>query len=425
MSRAPAPAGETPDLFRTVMLLFIGLRLTLLMVLPVEALFEYGDYRHHYNLALWSVPGQCPAGPEACYPLIDYWYEYPPVFAIISIGLIKVLGGGGAPPFHVYAYGLALLLLLADTGCLLLLRRVALRLYNAAAADWMVLVYALMPAPLILSWWTFDGLTSFWMLLGLWAVLERRDGLSTLAIGLGAMTKIVPVLVLPAVWAARPARQAAAITAGVAAVTLLVVGPFLLRSPAMALASLRSQFSKSSYATVWAMVDGNLQTEAGQPVTGNFGALSERFDPALAVVPLHQPSRVPGVLTLLVAAGVYGAVWLAARRGNQVWDDRKTVALVAFTWTVFLLWSKGWSPQWQHILVPLILLTIPNRTGVLVALLLAAVSFLEWPVLLSRGAAWGYWLTIPLRSALILGWGVAMVRDLLPVRLKSPAKVLA
>lgn len=403
----------------TSVLLFLGLRLTLLVVVPAEALFGYGDFFHYYQMAAWSFAGHCPAGPDACWPLLDFWYEFPPIFPYLSAGVARLVGGSAPPTFHGYAYAIALVLLVVDLGNLLLVRRLAQKLHGPATADWLTLVYALLPSLLPLSWWTFDGLTTLWMLLGLWSVLERRDGVGALAVGLGGLTKLLPVLVLPVVWRARPFRRAALVTAGAAAVVVVVLGPFLWRSPAMALASLRSQFSKSSYASVWAMVDGNLQTADGQPVTGNFGGLADRFDARLANVPLHQPARLPGWAALSLVGGVYAAVWLGTWRRRPVWSDQQTVTLFAFTWAIFLLWSKGWSPQWQQMLAPLILLTMPDRMGVLFALMLASVSFLEWPLLLSRGWAWGYWLTIPLRTSLFAGWAVAAGRALLahaPVR---------
>lgn len=188
----PRPAVNPRDVFLTSLLLFLGLRLVLLIALPAEALFRYGDFQHYYNLALWSVPGHCPAGPAACWPLLDFWYEFPPVFPYLSVLLLRVLGGGGVPLFHTYAYGLAFLLLAADLGSFVLVHRLARRLYAADTAAWITQVYAVLPAPLILSWWTLDGLTTFWMLLGLWALLERRDSLSAVAIGLGVVTKLVP-----------------------------------------------------------------------------------------------------------------------------------------------------------------------------------------------------------------------------------------
>ena len=127
---------------------------------------------------------------------------------------------------------------------------------------------------------------------------------------------------------------------------------------------------------------------------------------------MHNPSVVPGWLTLLGFGAVYLWVWWRQVKTKSTWTAYNTVTLFAFTWAVFLLWSKGWSPQWQQVLVPLMLLVQPDPRGVLLALLLAAVSFLEWPVLLSRGWAWGYWLTIPLRTLLIVGWGLGVGQKL-------------
>jgi hypothetical protein len=53
-------------------------------------------------------------------------------------------------------------------------------------------------------------------------------------------------------------------------------------------------------------------------------------------------------------------------------------------------------------LLPLLLLALPNREGVLLALALVFINLLEWPVMLSRGLFWGLWLTIPLRTLLFL-----------------------
>lgn len=396
------------ETLQLTVILFAGLRLTLLVVLPADALFRYGDFEYYYRLATWSVAGQCPLGPGPCWPLLDYWYEFPPLFPYLSIGLLKLAGGGGVPPFHVYAYGLALIMLLADLGTFALVYHLAARLYGAERAVWLAGAYALMPAPLILSWWTFDALTTLWMLLALWALLTRRDALSAAAIGLGVITKFVPLLLLPAAWRARPPAQALAMALGAGGVALGVLAPFVWQAPQVAAASLRAQAAKASYATIWAAVDGNLQTADGLPITGNFGSLIEHFDLSRAAASLHNPSRIPGWLVLLAAGLVYGGIWLNTWRPGAAWDDRRTVMLFGFTWAVFLVWSKGWSPQWQQMLVPLILLIHPNRQGILLALALAGLSFLEWPLLISRGLAWVYWLTIPLRTLLFVGWAAVL-----------------
>jgi len=405
--------------FSTTALLFLGLRLGLLFVLPADALFRYGDFQHYYNLAAWSVAGHCPLGPGPCLPLLDYWYEFPPVFPYLSIAVLTLTGRGGLPPFQVYAYGLTLVLLLADCGSLWLVYRLGRRLHGDEAANWLALAYALLPAPLILGWWTFDGLTTFWMLLGLWALLERRDAFAAGGIGLGVVTKLVPGLLLPVVWAARPPKRALAISVAAGVVALAVLLPFMLKNPAVTLASLGAQVSKSSYATVWALLDGNTQTADGLPITGNFGPLMQHFDLAWATTLQHAPSRVPGWLSAAAFGALYLAVWGRVRRAGPAGiSDQRLVALFAFTWAIFVLWSKGWSPQWQQMLVPLILLVQPNRQGLLLALVLAAVSFLEWPILLSRGLAWGYWVTIPLRTVVIAAWAAELGQGL--VKAEAP-----
>jgi hypothetical protein len=406
---------SSPQAFRYQWLTFAFLRLALLFLLPAAALFRFGDFQHYYNLAAWSLPGHCLVGPAPCWPLLDYWYEFPPVFPYLSILILRLVGGGGLPAFEPYAYTLALVLVAADAGTLAVYQALARRLLPARAAVSAGWFYVLMPAPLVLSWWTFDGLTTFWMMLALWALIEQRAALAAGAIGLGALTKILPVLLLPAAWRALPPRRAAWVTAGAAGIFVAGLLPFALRAPAVVAASLEAQASKSSYATIWALLDGNLATETGEPITGNFGPLIEHFDLARATVQLHNPARVPGWVSLGLAGAAYGAVWLGAlrRRPPGSWTLRDTLVLVAFTWAIFVLWSKGWSPQWQQMLVPLILLVYPDARGVLLALLLGGVSFVEWPVLLSRGLAWGYWLTVPLRTALIAGWAVALARELL------------
>ena len=75
-------------------------------------------------------------------------------------------------------------------------------------------------------------------------------------------------------------------------ISLIIFGPFALRSPTFTLASLQAQGGKSSYQTVWAIIDGNT-------TTGNFGPLADHFDPAKAATPINNPARIPTWLTLI------------------------------------------------------------------------------------------------------------------------------
>jgi hypothetical protein len=196
----------------------------------------------------------------------------------------------------------------------------------------------------------------------------------------------------------------------VAAVVALVIGPFFIASPRFTFASLLAQVSKSSWETVWALLDGNLGT-------GNFGPIADHFDPALATAPLGNPPRIPTWLTLAAFGLLYA--YLFFDRGPRTEDrrpertvlgPRSSVAFTGLTWCIFLLWSRGWSPQWQMLILPFILLALPLQRAVLFSLVLGFVNFLEWPVLLSRGWFWSLWLTVPLRTLLIVLLAVEFYR---------------
>jgi hypothetical protein len=158
--------------------------------------------------------------------------------------------------------------------------------------------------------------------------------------------------------------------------------------------------SKSSWETVWALLDGNY-------ATGNFGPIADHLDPALATVPLGNPPRIPTWLTLgafglLYAYLFFGRQTMVRRPSSVVHRPPSTVAFTGLTWCIFLLWSRGWSPQWQMLLVPLILLALPLQRAVLFSVVFGIVNFVEWPVLLSRGWSWSLWLTVPVRTLLIV-----------------------
>jgi hypothetical protein len=198
-------------------------------------------------------------------------------------------------------------------------------------------------------------------------------------------------MLLAAAWRLRGLKTALLIGAGALLISLLILLPFLLTSPAMTTASLLSQAGKSSYQTVWALLDGN-------DTTGNFGPLIDHFDPAKATQPLHNPARIPSWLTLLPFAGL-GLFWLT--RPRRLPDiNLDALVFTALTFVVFFLWSPGWSPQWQLFLIPLLLLTLIENRAVLFIIVLGFVNFLEWPVILSRGLPQLLPLTIIIRTLL-------------------------
>jgi hypothetical protein len=376
-----------------IVVLFAALRLMVLATVPAENLTLYGDYVYYYELASYSDQGYL--------PFIHYWSEYPPVFPFLSVGVYRLarLFGGG---YHVYVYLMGLLMLAFNTGSLVLFLRLARRLRDDEAAERLGWIYSVLFVPLIYTWWNFDALTVFSLLLALELLLGGHECWSAVAMGVGALVKLVPLLAFPAVVRARPWRRWLVYGLVVVAVIGAVVVVLLLVGGRMALVSFRSPAGWSSWQTVWALLDGNLRT-------GLLVAPVDHFDLSVATIPVGNPARVPEWIKLVVFGLIYtGVFWKARLREGP----RRLVAFVCVTFVLFFLWSKGWSPQWQTLLFPLLLLVLPLRRSVLFILVLSFVNLAEWPVLLSRGLNQWLYLTVVLRTALFVLLLVELARRL-------------
>ena len=354
---------------------FLFARLVSLATMPLEGLRGYGDFINYFEIS--GLPGL---------PFIHYWVEYPPVFPFLAKGLHLVSGDQE----HVFYYLLVLILSLADAGSLYLFIRLASRWFSPDQALLRSGAYLLALVSLAYSWWYLDPLVVFSMLLGLTLLLDRRRMKAGLALGMGVATKFFPVLVILAAWRRASWRQVLFLASLSLAPVLLLIGLLWAQSPAFTLASLRSQASKGSWETVWALVDGNLNT-------GSFGAFDERLDADTATRSRANPAVVSPWISLLV----FGAAGLVVLLAAHPQDDRQSAALVGFAWCLLLLWSPGWSPQWILYLLPLILLVLPARRAYLFGAVLVLVGLLEWPVLLSRGYFSMLWAPVVLRTFLL------------------------
>jgi hypothetical protein len=290
---------------------------------------------------------------------------------------------------------------------------------------------------LIFGWWQFEAITAFCILLALDRLLAGRDVASAVATGLGVMVKLVPLLILPVVALSRPVRKTVIYAGIVALVVTLIALPLLVAAPDTARASFASPLAWSSWETVWALIDGNGER------TGVLGPIDDHFSTALATTPRGNPSRVPdglkaigfGVLTLALLRRIGFRFGMsnderrmtndderslsAALRGQVAKDDAyRALGVLVITYVVFVLWSKGWSPQWQVILSPLILLMLPDATGIGFVLIFGLVNLAEYPVLISRGL-WGpVAATIILRTLLLV---VLLIELLRRVKAYQPA----
>jgi hypothetical protein len=361
------------------LLYFFGRLVTFLALIP-DSYMGPGDLPRYIEWV--GLPG---------WPYVHYWVEFPPLFPLLNAGLYKLTG---AQTFQ-YTLLLALVLALAGAFSLYLFRRIATRTLGGPEARQRTWVYLALLLPLPYTWWYFDLLPLVFLLLGTLWLIEGRAWRSGLATGMGMLFKWFPGLLLASALRFRKPGVAGKVIAGAVGLVIVVLGLLYLLSPEMTLASVRAQPSRSSWQTVWALIDGNM-------TTGAFLLPEDRLDPSIAGVPRGAPARVPSYLSL-VAFGALGA-WLFWRVRSQT--PRALVAFLGLTWLVFLTWSPGWSPQWILYLIPLILLTLPFKSALYGSGGLILIALLEWPTLLAHAAFEGLWLIVPLRLALFawLGW---------------------
>jgi hypothetical protein len=401
--------------FRLLVYLFVGFRLVLAMVYqpyvfdvfeedgtPVtieRGMSNFGDLRYYYQFAQLVDDGEL--------PYRDYWHEFPPVWISLFTSVYMVIKARGAVDFTGWATAIGLIMLLFDVGNLVLIRRLARRLHGDKTAVALSWLYAVLVAPVIFPWWTFETMVVFFTLLALDWLLEGRDRQSASLTALGTLTKYTPILVLPTVWRFYDRRRAVQYTIIAVILVAVVLGALVAWGGRMAVASLLAQFNKASYQSVWALIDGNKRT-------GSFTGPETRFDADNAFEPYGNDPVIPPVVRLIPFAAL--GLYMFTRRLRQ--DDRGVVAFFTVTLVLFFLFVQGWSPQWILTLTPLILLNFPNREGVLVCLVLSLVSFVEYPVLFMRagdtaGEIAGalvlpYVLVILMRTALLVGLVAAL-----------------
>lgn len=356
---------------RLLLILFVAFRVMLLMVYqPIlvqnaeHGITAGGDYLNYFQTASLS--------DNVGMPFQNWWSEFPPVWSYLSV-IIYQLQGGAKANYTGFAMVVALLMIACEAGNLILIRKIGERLYGANTSMALAWIYALMLAPLVFTFWDFEPLVAFLLLLGLWWLLAKRDVRSAIATAIGALTKFTPALMLGAVWRFRERNHALRYTVILAAVFGVVYLLLFIQNSRMTLPSLTSQFNKASYQTVWALLDGNYRT-------GNFGPLEDRIDPDKANLVQGNPARIPGWLRLGVAAAIGVFVFVRTRR----FDDRGLVAFVGITLLIFFLQAQGWSPQWLVQIIPLVLLCFPTRNGILMVVMLSLVTFAEYPFLFIR-----------------------------------------
>jgi len=352
---APRPLGIAAALRSPLILLAIpvGIVLVAAALTPAAEFFRnQGDVQLYFDNAKAIVDGRT---PYSAVPL-----EYPPL-ALVPMLLPYLLAPGGNPTLDQYTWLFALweaLLALALGFVLVRIARLGGVETRRRDPGWTVLLrYPVVVAGAALAIaWRFDLFAALLLAIALWATLANRPTVAGIALGLGVLAKLFPIVAAPALaiaWLA-PRNDRGLARFGLATVLTVVVGvaPFVATAGPDALSFLGYQAQRGleveSIGAGVVLLDGLVR---GQTI--------EMHSPFKAVEvfgPLAQTWL--GLLPAMTAAG-FGA--LAAAGWRRVRFDlaatgragTDTVATVAgATVMVLLVTSKVFSIQYIVWLVP-------------------------------------------------------------------------
>jgi hypothetical protein len=364
--------------FLLILVLAVVFRFTAVLVFrPGGYLGELSNFGYYRLLLDFTNMG--------FYPFVDFWLEYPPVFPWLMLGLyrLSLLIPPWSQPGTWFYLSLSTFFAVVEAGNLVLLYGIARRLYDRDQAVRVAWIYTALLNPVLTMFGAFDGLGLFFLLLAVLLTLDRRAVASGAAVGLGFMTKLLPITAVPAALQHMKRASQRVKLLGAAAITiLLIAAPFLVIAPDYLIQSLRSPMLRASWETVWALVDGYYS----YGVAGGW----DRFDPLQAGAAQHDSQLPWTVITI-----GFGLVFLFLYTRRVDWADRRrVVAFTALTQNLLVLYAKGYSPQFLIMLLPFIILLIRGWRGVAYALLLSVINVVEFPI---------YFLLLPNQHWLLAG----------------------
>ena len=354
--------------FFLLLILFVAFRLgSVLFFRPGGYIRDYSDLIFYQNRASWQDFG--------ILPYRDYWSEYPPLFAWLTVAIDRIarLIPAWDDPRLWFAVIFGLVTVAAETLTLVAVYRLARRIYGEGALR-VAWLYALLFLPVYLLGGWYDALPVATIMGGLALLVSGLAAgplLAGLLIGLGGALKLVPLALLAVVplalarWRDRLITWATAlaVTAGAYAIAYL-------NGPVMTMASVRSLADRSGWSTLYAWVEG-LHWIGAVP--------GDVFDPA-ADMSLYQP-RLPQGLVLAIFAVIGLALWIAAWRSERPPQSaRRVTGFAALTYALLLLYYPAWNPQYALYLLPFLILSWPGLRGVFYALALTFLCLVEHPI---------------------------------------------
>jgi hypothetical protein len=428
--------------FILLLILFITFRiLTLAAFRPGGLVLDFSDFYWYRSFAELSRQGY--------YPYDTLWTTYPPLFPVVMIAIYQV--SALLPPWEFPNLWFTLLLggffLLFEIGNFILLYLFALALKseggefaNPFRACW---IYAALFVPVYTLTGWFESYPLFFFLLSLYLLLRGRPYLSAFFTGVGFMIKLIPLILMPVAFqllaryrynlALRGLKplvtrvESAEVNTEKAGlqftipfdlprmflylaiflITVSLIGlPFYRMNPALIFGSQQITGARQPWETLWALIDDNY----------DYGIIPldmRNLDWTPGEAP---PTRIPWLLITAIFGLIYGLVYT---RPLDWRIPRVALAFVGFTLCVFMLWSKGYSPQWLGWPLFFMALLLPNLRGVTYAAILSLANILEanFYFIMFPEERWLFVTTVLIRTFLLVVLALEFLGLIWPQRL--------
>ena len=375
--------------FALILVLFIAFRaMALLAFRPGGQVLDHSDFYWYREFAQLTRQGYT--------PYINLWTTYPPLFPFLMIGLWKI--SALLPPWEFPNLWFSLLLggifLLFEAGILVLIYAIAGRLGDQRTALRSAWFYAILFTPVytLIGW--FESYPLFFFLLSLYLLLRGRPLWSALTTGIGFMIKLIPLILLPVGAQIASAKcqtsngEGPAVRRklffsirffgwsfnicdlvfyylGVVGLTVFVIGlPFYLLNPRLVWGPLVISGVREPWETVWALFEGK----------SDYGIIPLDMRNIAWDSATGPGSSLPWIWITLA----FGLIYLFAYTRPFDWKaPRNIVAFTGFTVMLFLLYSKGYSPQWLGWVLIFVALLLPNLRGAFYAVVTSLLNLLE------------------------------------------------
>jgi hypothetical protein len=384
--------------FILMLILFVTFRvLALTAFRPGGLVLDFSDFYWYRSFAELTHQGY--------YPYDNLWTTYPPLFPLVMIAVYQL--SSLLPPWEFANLWFTLLLggffLLFEIGNFMLLYLMAKEIYSTPGDTlrpaWM---YALFFVPVYTLTGWFESYPLFFFLLSLYLLLKNRPYLSAFFTGVGVMIKLIPLILMPVAVQIfsrikyqltfrnrKPniSKHSSSdinnsqfiinnfiipfdlsriiIYFAIFLITVILTAtPFYLMNPNLILGSQQITGARQPWETVWALIDGNY----------DYGIIPLDMRDLSWTPGDAPPTRIPWLLVTAMFGLVYAFFYTRPLDWRQ---PRNVLAFVGFTQCLFMLWSKGYSPQWLGWILFFIALLLPNLRGVTYATILSIANIIE------------------------------------------------